>query len=128
MNNPMYELAREEVRKHLARLDKVLEAAGDNPEIKEAVNKTEFYTGLKFGENKSEGGIITHLYEMQGNLIDKNVQLELRVHSLEQDARNLSTAVNNMHKYLVDHTNNQAYYNQSRWHEVSNTLSKYGEY
>lgn len=128
MNNPIYDIMKDEVRKHLIYLDKVLEAASKDPKIKEEINKSEFYTGLKFGDDKKEYGLLTHLYETQTELKDQCAKLEVEVAALRQDAQSYAVAINNMHKYLEEMSRNSTYYNQPRWFEVSNTLSKYGEY
>ena len=128
MTNPIHDIVKAEVRKHLVYLDKVLHATSNNSEIKEAVSKAEFYTGLKFGADKNDGGLLTHLYETQVELNDRCVHLEKEVASLLQDAQSYAVAINNIHKYLEEASRNSTYYNQSRWYEIQNTLSKYGEY
>lgn len=130
MNNPIHDIMRNEVRKHLLYLDKVLLAASKDPAIKEAVDKAEFYAGLKFGgdEKDGESGLLTHLYETQNDLVNQCEHLEKEIDSLREDAQNFAMAVNNIHKYIEESIANHTYYNQSRWHEIQNTLSKYGEY
>ena len=123
-----HEIDKAQLREHLVYLDKVLFAASEHPEIKKGIYKSDFYDGLKLGKDEQRRGVITHLYETQQDLIKYCLRLEKEIEALRQDAQSYATALNNIHKYLDESSRNQKYYNQPRWYEVSNTLSKYGEY
>lgn len=129
MSNPIPGIIQSEIENHLKRLDKAFSILVNDETIKSKLDKEDFYAGLKFGnDNAADYGIITHLYKRNKELEKDNGMLEARIHGLEEDAKSFAVAINNMHKYLETLSSNQAYYNQSRWYEIGNTLSKYGEY